>query len=334
MRKVAEQIYGEKVFSGEDHMQSANLYLVAAQPRSLLVDTGYSYAESQAAVLEMLDTLGVSPDALDVFITHNHPDHAGLARLLSQRGARIYMKREEQESYAMICGYYVKGREESLQKLAQYGFSSHQAEIIMEHTFVPGYAYHDYVWEGLPIHDLSEGQQFQYGPYTFETVALPGHTEHQMGLAEHQHKWLFVGDTLSRNEVLILSAIHPGENLLSLQRETFDRLHRDFSDYWMVPGHANPFHGPDKAIEKTLRYFSHISKRVCNAFDSVEEPLTLAQVVEKIFRYKPEQIQDENSMKLHFRLANTLACLNDLTQKEILCHTENQRGWQWVWNKK
>lgn len=329
LKNVAPKIYQEKTYSGTEHMRSANLYLVHGSPRSLLIDAGYNNQDSQEIVLAMLRELEISPQELDVFVTHNHPDHAGLALFLSEQGARIFMKREERDTCAIICTYYAQERSASMARLHRYGFTQVQAERILERVFTPDYQYHAYNWTDFPVIDVAEGAHFRYGDYDFEVIGLPGHTKYQVGLVERTHKWLFAGDTLSRNEVLIISSMTTGDNLLQMHLQTLDRLAAAYPDFWVVPGHYNPFYGTEKSVANTKRYFAHITERIHKTIQSAGQPLSLANIVELVFRYKPGRMEEEESLKLHFRISNTLACLEMLVSEGKLQLCPDGERWQW-----
>jgi glyoxylase-like metal-dependent hydrolase (beta-lactamase superfamily II) len=239
------------------------------------------------------------------------------------------MNEQERETSALLCTYYGCERSVSLERLHGFGFSPAQANRILERAFLPDYHYHDYNWRDFPIHNGAVGQHFVCGTYDFEVISLAGHTKHQLGLAERTHKWLFAGDTISRNEVLILSAMAPGDHLLDRQMETLDTLNREFSDYWVVSGHCNPFHGTEKSIANTKRYFAHITDRIAQLVSSEGTPLSLSQIVERLFRYKEGRMVEEESLKLHFRISNTLVCLECLTQQGVLFQTTHEGVTLW-----
>ncbi len=332
LKKVAPNIYQEKVYSGTTHMGWSNLYLVHAHPRSLLIDAGYNTAESKQTLLKMLEELSVSPCDLDVFITHNHPDHAGMAQFLWEQGARIYMKKEERNTCAILCTYWCQPLEQACKRLHTYGFTSTAGDRILARAFADDYQYHRYNWTDFPVTDVKAGEILAYGSYQFEVVPLHGHTRHQMGLAERKYQWLFAGDTLSRNEVLIISTMAPGDQLLERHLETLDQLRQNYSRYWVVSGHCNPFLGTEKSVENTKRYFNHISNRIKKVVEDSPTPMTLAAIANQIFRYKEGRLVEDESLKLHFRISNTLACLERLVDHNQLQMEISHGVWYWRGN--
>ncbi len=324
-----ENIYQEKAGCGGSQTRPSNLYLIRGEPRSLLIDTGFATAESQAAVLGMLRELQIPLSSLDVFLTHNHPDHAGLAPFLAAEGARMLMKREEKDTCAMLCGYFLDSREESLRRLRQHGWNEKEAQWILQQGRQEKYRYNGGPGGKFPFTDVRPGERLRYGGYTLEVVDLAGHTPHQIGLADRQHRWLFLGDTLSKRQVLILSAREAGENLLSKHLRTLERLETEFADFWMIPTHYAPFYGPKKAAENTRRYFAHILEKCAAALEEGSAGKTLAQVLRMVFRYTEHSVLEEEMLRLHFRLSNTLACLDELVCRGLAARRETDGVWFW-----
>ncbi len=330
MQSIAPNIYIEQTFSDKAHTYFSNLFLVHAQPRSLLIDAGHNTEESKNIVMTMLQELQIDPKNLDVFLTHNHPDHAGLGRFLYDQGARIYLKKEERLTCAMICTYYKQSEAASLDQLRRYGCTETQAQRILELALTEPYHYHAYDWTDYPVIDVAEGDHFQYGEYEFEVLPLKGHTKHQMGLAERNHKWLFVADTLSEKEALIISTLEMGENLLEMHFETLNRFAAEFSDYQIASGHCEPFSTVAEAVDTTKRYFEHITERIEKMMRKAGQAMSLIEVVNLIFRYKPGKLEEDESLKLHFRIANTLACLEHLVLQGRMERNLDGDVWRWT----
>lgn len=90
-----------------ESIHQVQLFLVKGGPgeRDLLVDSGYSTDWCRDHLLAKLREMGVSIDHLDVFLTHKHADHCGLAHCLEERGARLFMNPEE-DRHLYDCLYY------------------------------------------------------------------------------------------------------------------------------------------------------------------------------------------------------------------------------------
>ena len=76
-------------------LNHVNVYLIrlAAEGGWMMVDTGFGNNESWEALGASLDAIGVTwREVRELFITHTHPDHWGLApRILAESGAKLTM---------------------------------------------------------------------------------------------------------------------------------------------------------------------------------------------------------------------------------------------------
>ena len=71
-------------------LKNLNSYLLTGE-RSLLIDTGFRQAPCQEAMERELAETGVDRDRMDIFLTHLHSDHTGLAPELIRPGCRVYI---------------------------------------------------------------------------------------------------------------------------------------------------------------------------------------------------------------------------------------------------
>ena len=70
-------------------LKNLNSYLILGE-RSLLIDTGFRQQPCMEAMERQLTELGVDRDNMDIFLTHLHSDHSGLAPELIRPGCKIY----------------------------------------------------------------------------------------------------------------------------------------------------------------------------------------------------------------------------------------------------
>ena len=81
MREIAEEIYEVILHDKEKEVGEMRVHIVKGKPgkRSLMVDTGFGSQESLEDMEEALAALDISYKDLDIFLTHKHHDHCGLA---------------------------------------------------------------------------------------------------------------------------------------------------------------------------------------------------------------------------------------------------------------
>ena len=93
MREIAEEIYEVILHDKEKEVGEMRVHIVKGKPgkRSLMVDTGFGSQESLEDMEEALAALDISYKDLDIFLTHKHHDHCGLASTFAKKGAKIFM---------------------------------------------------------------------------------------------------------------------------------------------------------------------------------------------------------------------------------------------------
>ena len=76
--RIAEGLWRLDIPLEGNPMKNLNSYLIQGE-RSLLIDTGFRWASCREAMERQLTELRVDRDRMDIFATHLHSDHVGLA---------------------------------------------------------------------------------------------------------------------------------------------------------------------------------------------------------------------------------------------------------------
>lgn len=241
-------------------LKNLNSYLILGK-RCLLIDTGFRQPACREAMERQLTEIGVDRDRLDIFLTHLHSDHTGLAPELIRPGCRIFIGRTDG---AGMAGYqdpavwramYAEYREE--------GFSQAEMEVLWnsnpaQNAGPPPCG--DYVY-------LEDGDILTYGGRSLRCILTPGHTPGHLCLYEPERAWLFSGDH-------ILFHITPnicrwrgvadslGDYLASLKRV------RDLPVSLLLPAHRTETGTLRKRAEELE---AHHGRRVENALETVRK---------------------------------------------------------------
>ena len=155
--------------------------------RNLLIDTGFRNDVCRTSLLGGLTELGASMEKTDIFLTHLHADHSGLATDIAAPGTRIYMSAVDINYLRGLMAMDGSDSEERVQ--LQNGFSSRELKEVGE---MFGHEFRCEFCDGfLPVH---EGDVFRYGGYELRAVLTPGHTPGHMCLYEEKSGILFLGD--------------------------------------------------------------------------------------------------------------------------------------------
>src|SRR5699024_2707236 len=152
-------------------LRELNAYLIRGRDRSLLIDTGFRLPECRQALQEGLRAAGAERDPLDVFLTHIHTDHTGLASEVVRPGGILYMAEGDfpftRQAYE--DAYWV-GID---QRFLREGFpveelkatrGTNPARNLGPTLDLPNYRM------------VKDGEVLTVGDYTLQVIATPGHT--------------------------------------------------------------------------------------------------------------------------------------------------------------
>lgn len=170
-------------------LRELNAYLIRGRDRSLLIDTGFRLPECRQALQEGLRAAGAEEDPLDVFLTHIHTDHTGLASEVVRPGGVLYMGEGDfpftRQAYE--DAYWV-GID---QRFLREGFpveelkatrGTNPARNLGPTLDLPNYRM------------VKDGEVLTVGDYTLQVIATPGHTPGQLCLWLEAAGILFTAD--------------------------------------------------------------------------------------------------------------------------------------------
>jgi glyoxylase-like metal-dependent hydrolase (beta-lactamase superfamily II) len=208
--EVAAGIFRIEVPLPQTPLKMLNAYFVRGERRHLLVDTGFNRRECREALFAGLESLGARPGEFDLFITHMHADHSGLAAdLAAAPGTVVYAGREDGESINRLCDG-AAFRDMLLHDMERHGCAAELLRAL--ETQHPGIQYGP---SGKIVFTaVDEGDTLVYGESRLQVLFMPGHTPGHMVLFDARRGILLAGD-------LILGDITPN---ISRRRELPDSL--------------------------------------------------------------------------------------------------------------
>lgn len=236
--EVLPNIFRIEVPLPNNPLKSLNAYLVKGTSRHLLIDTGFNRSECWQALTDSLKQLGVHTDQLDIFVTHLHADHSGLAADLAtsekatiwaSAGDAIFVNNSVKDNPVYWESWFndmqAHGCEKTmLDKLK----SSHPAVI-----YAPEHA--------IAFSLAKEGDVLHYGNYDLHVLSTPGHTPDHLVLYMPSEKTLFSGDMILGDITPNISRWPGTQDSLGAYLKSLDRL-ESFDITCTLPGHRRIVH--------------------------------------------------------------------------------------------
>jgi len=169
-------------------LRNLNCYVVKTPEKNLIIDTGFNLTECYTALKAGLDSLEIDMGKTEMFLTHLHSDHVGLAGSIMPEGGTIYMGSKDYEYFVD----YVQGEGWDLldAKFLSEGFPKEAISLL--HSTNPARAYAPD--ESFLAITVDDGDKITVGDYSFTCILTPGHTPGHMCLYLEEEKLIFLGD--------------------------------------------------------------------------------------------------------------------------------------------
>lgn len=334
MVERAPGIYEVKLYNTKKSGDEIRVFLIPGNPgeKSLMVDTGYAGSQCLSILEEALKHLGIKPEELDIFLTHKHMDHCGLASEFSRQGARLFMNPEEdRHSYDCLRmnkgGGYLRSQAEVLRAV---GVTREQTPEVWEMFMdVNRRVEEDRGWY-FEIRDFSyepvkPGQTFCYGAYTFETVPLRGHTYGQMGLYDRENKIFFSADQVIDGIVPIVATSYPDEHLLKEYFASLKQFKDTFAGCRIFPSHREELSRVSFTVDRIL--FSYLDKTglIESLLKHSRRPMTVRELACLAYGMKGIPSDEDEFIKLKMVMTKTFSCLEYLYDEDFALR-ENRDG--------
>ena len=95
IEEIVPNLYRVEIPLPKSPLKWLNSYVIRGKNRFLIIDTGFNREECQNEMNASLQKLGVDLNQTDIFVTHIHVDHIGLAGTLATEDSKVYFNEEE-----------------------------------------------------------------------------------------------------------------------------------------------------------------------------------------------------------------------------------------------
>lgn len=275
-----------------------------------VMDTGLHDAQTEARWDGLLEGKKVT----EILISHYHPDHFGYAGEMQKKtGARVSMTKTDADAGMSVWeeDFITDIRRNYL--LA--GVPEQKAVDMTSNTgsFTPQVKPYPEVG-----HYFEEGEKIPIGPYEYEVIFTPGHSD---GLVvfycQEKNVLLSTDHILPRITPNIAYWFHGIEDPLAAYMASLKKVRTLDADF-VIPCHGKPFHGANDRIDEIL---AHHDRRLAETADYVGYGATIYEVCGKLFR------KELNIHETRFALGETIAHLEYLRHRNEISREMKDGAW-------
>ncbi|MEW5911195.1 MAG: MBL fold metallo-hydrolase [Thermodesulfobacteriota bacterium] len=244
IHQIAENLHQVQIPLPNSPLQSLNSYFITGPEGNLIVDTGMNRPECLQAMQQALAELGLDLEQTDLFITHLHADHLGLAGHLHRPSRRVYFNQPDAQR---LSGFDRWG------ELFAFGLQNGMPPEAMQ-TISRDHPGKKFEPVGrLDFTILKNGDCLERNGFRFTCVATPGHTPGHLCLYEPRRRLLIAGDHILGDITPNIQAWNWQDNPLGRYLESLAMV-RELDIDLVLPGHRRLIHDPRQRIDQLIEH--------------------------------------------------------------------------------
>ncbi|MCD8224576.1 MAG: MBL fold metallo-hydrolase [Clostridiales bacterium] len=331
MREICHNLFEEKITYSVPYLSPRNLYVLKQPGRSLMIDTSMNQEPDRRILFHMLEELNIRCEDLDVFITHNHPDHIGLVPDLQEKGARILMNPDEiihpiGLSYDYLSD--VKCRDNGF-RLA--GVTPELTPVLYKN--IMAFAEEQYKIRGksstFSFEPVYPGGVLRYPEYHFRLVLLRGHTYGQCGLYEPDKRLFFCGDQLMTTIVPIVDSQEADLNMLHYYLDSLLEMKSKYGHCDFLSCHFDPIRDVDAEVERIAHSYMDKCSMMRDVLREEGRPMTTREISEHVYGKSGDSMNFGRYALITMIWSKSLSCLDYLYGEGLIERTRNDGTLFW-----
>lgn len=236
--------------------EGVRAYLIQEGGRGLLIGCGPNTDENEAAVLDNLASVGLSPETTDLFLPHGGAEVAGLCGRFQRPGNRTYVR--DCEGAWLGCARTAAFWEDQTAVCAAWGVP---ARKVPDYRAFP--AWRQRLADPVDVTGVRDGWRIQVGGYRLEAVDLAGCAPGQLGLWDFERGLLFGGDLLWAAGVPAVPAWDNDSDALGVCLRNLRKV-RAMQLTAVYPAHGAPVQDVSARVEETAALYGMQGDAVCD----------------------------------------------------------------------
>ncbi|MFX1574345.1 MAG: MBL fold metallo-hydrolase [Promethearchaeota archaeon] len=283
-RKI-DGVYQFKInFPSFEGLQFVSMYLLRIDGSHVLIDAGLSFPDCEQLFFTELAKLKISPKDLQyLIITHEHPDHIGLAKAIKLKNPDILILTHEITKKLMKSMMNTdnlvqiqKSTELSSSDLIRYGVNKKKVKKVLQYMnmFSSFTEYYE------PDRILQDNDEIVVDSDKLKIIWTPGHSIGHICVFDEMKKFLFSGDHILSRITPHIGAFlsnpitdkeYEFTNILDLYLRSLDRIDQ-LNPKIIFPAHQEIIYNPH---ERILAIKKHHANRLSEIAKTIEnEPKT------------------------------------------------------------
>lgn len=188
--KLIDNIYMTTIDLPNNPLKAINIFIIKGNEgeKSLILDTGFNQQSSKDAFEYIFEELNLNSDNTEIFLTHLHSDHTGLATYFFEKGMTIYAS----EVDSKLLNSSVLKEDPMWIRTVKHAKMQGLEQDNLDLEDHPGYKYRPSSYVDYTIAEIDH--QIKVAGYNFQVIDIKGHTPGIIGLYDSDKKVLFCSD--------------------------------------------------------------------------------------------------------------------------------------------